>query len=120
MKIIAKLDEQKFPPILRLVIYDAPHRRIGGDNERVYIRIINDYRNDIRAACDRAGIKTPIDYPIDLYMNFVHPTSPDSDNLLTALYRALDGKTGKGPGILGDDGLINHDRIWKFFPPPKK
>jgi len=120
MKIIAKLDDKRFPPILRLVIYDAPHRRVGGDNERVYIRIINDYRNDIRTACDLAGIKTPIDYPIDLYMNFVHPTSPDSDNLLTALYRALDGKTGRGPGILGDDALVNHDRIWKFFPPAKK
>jgi hypothetical protein len=113
MKIIAKLDERKFPPIFRLVIYDAPHRR-------VHWRIIQEYRGFLRDACTRAGILTPMDHPIDLYVNFVNPTSPDSDNLLTALYRAMDGKTMKGPGILTDDGLINHDRIWKFFPPPKK
>jgi hypothetical protein len=113
MKIIVKLDDQRFPPILRLVIYDAPHRR-------VHHRVIDEYRVFLQKAVARAGIKTPIDHPIDLYVNFVNPTSPDSDNLLTALYRALDGKTGKGPGILTDDGLINHDRIWKFFPPAKK
>lgn len=113
MKIIVKLDEKRFPPILRLVIYDAPHRR-------VHWRIIQDYREQILRACDAAKIETPIDYPIDLYVNFVFPTSPDSDNLLTALYRALDGKTMQGPGVLTDDGLINHDRIWKFFPPVKK
>jgi hypothetical protein len=113
MKIIAKLDEKKFPPILRLVIYDAPHRRM-------HYKIIQEYRGFLRAACVAAGIATPIDHPIDLYVNFVNPTSPDSDNLLTALYRAMDGKTMRGPGILTDDGLINHDRIWKFFPPPKK
>lgn len=113
MKIIAKLDDKKFPPILRLVVYDAPHRRM-------HYKIIQQYREFLRKACDAAGIETPIDHPIDLYVNFVNPTSPDSDNLLTALYRALDGKTMRGPGILIDDGLINHDRIWKFFPPAKK
>lgn len=113
MKIIAKLDQQRFPPILRLVIYDAPHRR-------VHHRIIQEYRGFLREACTKANILTPIDHPIDLYVNFVYPTSPDSDNLLTALYRAMDGKTMKGPGILTDDGLVNHDRIWKFFPPAKK
>lgn len=113
MKIIAKLDDKKFPPILRLVIYDAPHRR-------VHHRIIQDYRGFLRAACKVAGIELPIEHPVDLYVNFVHPTSPDSDNLLTALYRAMDGKTLKGPGVLVDDALVNHDRIWKFFPPAKK
>ena len=109
MKIIAKLDERKFPPILRLVVYDAPHRRM-------HYRIIQAYREDIRKACTAAGIVTPIDHPVDLYVNFVNPSSPDSDNLLTALYRALDGKTLRPPGILVDDGLIVHDRICKFWP----
>jgi len=113
MKIIAKLDDKRFPPILRLVIYDAPHRR-------VHHRIIQEYRGFLHKAFATAKIATPIDHPIDLYVNFVNPTSPDSDNLLTALYRAMDGKTMKGPGILTDDALVNHDRIWKFFPPAKK
>jgi hypothetical protein len=113
MKIIAKLDERKFPPILRLVVYDAPHRRM-------HWRIIQEYRGFLREACMKAGIETPINYPIDLYVNFVYPTSPDYDNSLTALYRAMDGKTMKGPGIVTDDSIIDHVRMWRFFPAPKK
>ena len=47
MKIIVKLDEQRFPPILRLVIYDAPHRR-------VHHRVIHEYREFLHKAVAEA------------------------------------------------------------------
>jgi Holliday junction resolvase RusA-like endonuclease len=36
----------------------------------------------------------------------ISPTSPDLDNLLTALFQALDGKCGQGPTLLADDRQI--------------
>jgi hypothetical protein len=113
MKIIPRLDEATFPPILHLVIYDAPHYR-------VHWRVIQDYREQLRAAMTRAGIMTPIEGPIDVYVNFVFPTSPDNGSLYTALERAMDGKTLKPPGILLDDAQIQATRIMKFLHPPKK
>ena len=113
MKIIAKFDEAKFPPLLHLVIYDAPHYRM-------HWRVIQDYREHLRAACTRAGILTPIEGPIDLYVNFVFPSSTDNGNLYLALERAMDGKTLKPPGILLDDVQIQDTHIRKFLHPPKK
>jgi hypothetical protein len=47
---------------------------------------------------------------------FIDATSPDYDNLLTALYQAMDGKTLKKPGILIDDGLIGTvRRLAKYY-----
>jgi len=109
MKIIVKLDEEKFPPLLSFVIYDAPHKRM-------HAKILQQYREFLRMACWRVGIDTPIDGPVDLSVNFVNPTSPDLDNLLAALYRALDGKALSGPGILTDDGNIQVLKdVRKFF-----
>lgn len=113
MKIIAKLNEAVFPPLLSLVIYHAPHYRM-------HHRVIQQYREHLRAACTKAAILTPIDGPIDLYVNFVDPSSPDNGNLYLALERAMDGKTLKGSGIVRDDAQIAETRIRKFLPPPKK
>lgn len=99
MRVIATLDGKTVPATLVLVIHGAPHRRM-------HIKMIQQYRDEIRRACDAAKIVTPIDTTVDLSVLFVDPTSPDYDNLLTALYQAMDGKTLKPPGILVDDSLI--------------
>lgn len=72
----------------------------------MHVAIIQQYRNELRRAFTEAGIMTPIDYPVDLWVLFIDPTSPDYDNLLTALYQAMDGKTLRKPGILTDDSLV--------------
>jgi hypothetical protein len=43
---------------------------------------------------------------VELSATFISPTSPDFDNLLTALFQALDGKRGQGPTLLADDRQI--------------
>ena len=113
MKVIAHYTATSFPPLLSLSIHDAPHRRM-------HIRTIQQYREFIRIACDAAGIRTPIDVPIDLDVLFCNPSSPDMDNLLTALFQALDGSTLKKPGILVDDELVQRVRMSKLWPPKKK
>jgi Holliday junction resolvase RusA-like endonuclease len=82
--------------------------------------VITQYRGFLREAMAEAGIGMPINYPIDLQVNFVNPSSPDLDNLIMALFRAMDGKTLKGLGILSDDGLIQKVTAMKFFNQPKK
>jgi Holliday junction resolvase RusA-like endonuclease len=114
MKIIVRYDRKEFPPVLSLIIYDAPHRRM-------HHAVITQYRGFLREAMAEAGIGMPINYPIDLQVNFVNPSSPDLDNLIMALFRAMDGKTLKGLGILSDDGLIQKVTAMKFFnQKPKK
>jgi Holliday junction resolvase RusA-like endonuclease len=78
--------------------------------------VIQRYRDDLQRAFNAAGIPMPIEHPIDLSVLFVNPTSPDIDNLLTALLRALDGKTLRGPSCLADDGLISKATVSKFYP----
>ena len=101
MRVVAQLDGSKVPALLALSIFGAPHRRMC-------IEVIRAYREEIRRACVEARIALPIDTTVDLWLLFVNPTSPDYDNLLTALYQAMDGKTltseGLTPGILTDDG----------------
>lgn len=114
MQCVVKYFPQEHPPLLQFSIHDAPHRRM-------HVATIQRYRDDLKKACAAAGIATPISEPIDLSVIFVNPSSPDLDNLLTALYQALDGHTLKGPGILIDDGLISKATVSKFYPgPPKK
>lgn len=110
MKIIVKFERDRFPfPLLRLVIYDAPHRR-------VHWRILQQYREELRKAFIAAGITDMIREPIDYSINFVNPTSPDNDNLLTALHRAMDDKALIKPGLIADDGLLQSIREFnKFF-----
>lgn len=101
MRVVAKLDGSRVPATLALSIFGAPHRRM-------HTCMIRAYREEIRRACVEAGIHLPIDTTVDLWLLFVDPTSPDYDNLLVALFRAIDGATltgqGKTPGIVTDDG----------------
>ena len=114
MKCVVKYFQQEHPPLLQLSIYDAPHRRM-------HVATIQRYRDELKEACAKAGIAIPISEPLDLSVIFISPSSPDLDNLLTALYQALDGATLKGGGILTDDGLISKATVSKFYPgPPKK
>jgi Holliday junction resolvase RusA-like endonuclease len=113
MKIIANYVLTAYPPLLSLYIHDAPHRRM-------HVKTIQQYREFIRQACTAAGIVTPIGVPVDLDVLFVNPSSPDCDNLLTALFQALDGSTLRGPGILTDDGLVQRVRMSKMWPAKKK
>lgn len=113
MKIIASLDTAPHPPMLKLSVHDAPHRRM-------HHKVIQQYREFLVAACMRAGIAMPIEDVIDLNVIFVNPASPDNDNLLTALYQAMDGKTLKGPSVLVDDSLIDAVHIRKLWPQGKK
>lgn len=85
--------------LVKLIIHGAPHRRM-------HLKMIQQYRDELRKAFHAAGIGTPIDYPIDLHITFINPTSPDKDNLFMALCQAMDGATLKKPGILTDDKLI--------------
>jgi hypothetical protein len=102
-------------PLLRFYIHDAPHRR-------QHYRVIDAYRQELVAAAKAAGISIPITKPVALSALFIDPCSCDLDNLITALFRAIDGKTHKGPSILADDSLVySVERTSKFYPgPPRK
>lgn len=108
MRCIVEYREQQHPPLLTLYIHDAPHRRM-------HRRVLQRYRNALFVAGLEAGLILPIDYPVDLNVTFVNPTSPDLDNLLTALYQAIDGNTLRGPSLLADDGLIQAVSMRKMF-----
>lgn len=110
MKIITQFKDNHYPPILSLVIFDAPHRRM-------HVRIIQEYRNFLQEACRNHGIIIPIPHPIDLEVTFVNPSTPDLGNAYLALERAMDGTTlkGSGPGIVTDDGLISKVTMMKLF-----
>lgn len=106
MRIIAEYDSAAYPPLLKFYIHGAPHRRM-------HRAIIESYRKALLQACAEIRIKTPIKSPIDLSVVFIDPTSPDLDNLLTATFRALDGKTRSG--VLADDGLIHSVKMMKLI-----
>jgi hypothetical protein len=108
VRVIAKLDGKTVPATLIFIIHGAPHRRM-------HVKMIQAYRDEIRSACDAAGIRTPIDTTVDLKVHFIDPCSPDYDNLLAALYQAMDGATLKPPGILVDDKLIGTIRQLSRF-----
>lgn len=105
--IVYKTDRN--PPLLELFIFGAPHRR-------QHTAVLQKYRDTIIEAAKAAGIKYPIKDQIDLSVLFIHPTSTDLDNLITALYRALDAKSLKKAGLLADDGLIQKVSMAKFYP----
>lgn len=83
-----------------MYIHNAPHRR-------AHRAMLKQYREELWAAWRAAGRVDTIITDIDLVATFINPTGPDLDNLLTALFQALDGKTGKGFTILSDDRLIS-------------
>lgn len=113
MKIIADYDRTVHPPLLRLYIHDAPHRRM-------HIKVIQQYRVALRAAMQKIGIKNVIMNQIALWVLFVNPSSPDLGNLYLALEQALDHTTLTKPGIVMDDSLIVEQSTRILFPPAKK
>lgn len=97
-------------PTLVLSIIGAPHRRM-------HHNFIQGYRHAVHQACWEAGIHMPISSPLDLKVWFIDPSSPDLDNLLTALYQALDGSRvrRKDRIVLMDDGLVqgvDMKKVW--------
>ena len=101
MRTIIECDELTQPITLRMFIHNAPHRR-------AHRAILVEYRKALWEAWRAAGHVDTLQLPVDLAVTFINPTGPDLDNLLTALFQALDGKTGKGPTILADDRLISY------------
>lgn len=89
------------PPKLRMFIHHAPHRRM-------HHAVLAAYRVELWAAWLASGRKETITEPVELHVTFINPSSTDLDNLITALFQALDGATGKKPTILKDDGLISY------------
>lgn len=88
--------------LMTFFIHGAPHRR----STSRWRSVLQAYRKMLWDAAQVAGIKTQIKHTVGLSALFVDPTGPDLDNLITALFQALDGKTGKGPTILDDDRRI--------------
>lgn len=99
MRVIIDRIANTDPPHLVMFIHGAPHRR-------QHRAIIKKYRELLRTAFHGVGLITPYDGLVDLTLIFINPSSPDYDNLLTALYQALDGKT-LGKGVLTDD-----ENVW--------
>lgn len=94
--------------LLTFNIRGAPHRRI-------HRKVLEQYRVEIWRAAQSAGL-SQMSHQISLSALFIDPTGPDLDNLLTALFQALDGKTGKGPTLLKDDRQIVHlDQVGIMF-----
>lgn len=111
MKVIAKYHALYDPPLLQLWIHDAPHRRM-------HIKVIQQYRLELYNAIRRTpvGKQLPIEFPIELEVLFVNPSTPDLGNAYLALEQALDDCTLTKPGIVKDDSLIQKVTMSKFFP----
>lgn len=92
-------------PTLRLFIENAPHRRMDPE-------IISQYRKALREAFLANDILPPIRGYFDLWVTFINPTSPDLDNLIGALFRALDRYAPpphfNNMGLTEDDSRIAH------------
>jgi hypothetical protein len=85
--------------LMSFTIHSAPHRR-------VHRAVLRKYREELWRAANVAGIHCQLKHQIGVSILFIDPTSPDFDNLITALWQALDGKCGKPPTILSDDRQI--------------
>lgn len=104
-------------PLLQFYIHKAPHRRAGEKHHRVIV----EYRDELVAAAKAAGVKVPIDVPVAVSVLFIDPSSPDLDNLVMALFRAIDGTSHSKPTVLRDDGLIHClEKVAKFYPDNRK
>lgn len=109
MKTIITLEGDKYPPLLRMYVFGAPHRR-------QHVAVIKSYREEILAAAREAGINYPIKHPVELWVLFIDPSSTDLGNSYLALERALDSKSLGCVGLLQDDGLIQKTTMAKFYP----
>ena len=74
------------------------------------------YRKELWTAAKAIDLPMPIHHHIELWVTFINPTGPALDNLLTALFQALDGKCGRGPTVLADDRLIVFVKMGLMFP----
>jgi hypothetical protein len=108
MRCIVEFDETKTPPVLRLYIHGAPHRR-------VHVAVLRQYREALWDAWVAMGRNDTLKHPIELTVTYINPTGPDLDNLLTATFQALDGKCGKGRTILADDRLVSYVKMGIMF-----
>lgn len=97
---------------LRLYVHGAPHYR----QCRKHPEVLEQYRRELVKAANAAGVALPIVEPIDLYVLFIDPCSPDSGNLHLALTAAMDGR------VLADDSLVAWiSGMGCYFPnPPNK
>jgi len=82
--------------LLRFFIHGAPHRRS-------HQAVLKQYRRALWDGGREAQIPVNNVEPSAIVIS---PTSPDLDNLLTALFQALDGKCGQGPTLVADDRQI--------------
>jgi len=96
MKVKMEYDHKR--RLLTVFVHGAPHRRM-------HRKILEQYRTEVWRAAQAAGIG-PINHNISISAYFIDPSGPDVDNLITALFQALDGKTGRGPALLKDDRQI--------------
>jgi hypothetical protein len=108
MRCIVSIDRKQTPNRLNFIIHNAPHRRM-------HQAILRQYRKELWTAALASDIINPIDQHVELKVLFVDPLSPDLDNMLTALYQALDGKAGEGPTILTDDRLVCYVEMGYLF-----
>lgn len=99
-------------PLLRLYIHNAPHRRAAEKHHKV----IEEYRDELVAAAKASGIELPICVPLEVEALFVAPSSPDLDNVIMCLMRAMDGTSHSKPTVLRDDGLVESIKAAKFYP----
>lgn len=109
MKIVVSYDKKSFPPVLRMSIHDAPHRRM-------HYRVIQRFREELYAACVSANVPVPLDEPTDVELIFVNPASPDPGGSYMAWEQAVDGRTLQGPAVFTDDGLIQKITMIRLFP----
>ena len=110
MRVIVEYLTDQAPPLLRFIVHGAPHRRI-------HQAVLRQYRMAIWDVARDAKVPVPLRNHVELSALFINPTSPDLDNLLTALFQALDGKTGKGPTVLADDRQIVYVKNLGFMFP---
>jgi hypothetical protein len=110
MRVIAEYDPDQATPLLRFFIHGAPHRRS-------HQAVLKQYRRALWDGGREAQIPAPPVNNVALSATVISPTSPDLDNLLTALFQALDGKCGQGPTLVaGDRQIVFVKNLALMFP----
>lgn len=101
-------------------LHGSPHKRFMDSSAGR--KVMQRTRNDLYVSASRQlAIKLPIDFPIELDLFFVNPSSPDLDHLIEAVYILIDGDKGSldGPSILKDDRLVQALKAAKYYNQPK-
>lgn len=111
MKAILQYDQFAHPPLLKMYLHGAPHKRQQRE-------VLQRFREDLMMHARRTiatQVDLPIDHPIDVEIVYINPASPDLDHLVEATFQALDGKSLKGPSILVDDRHIQKVTMSKQY-----